>query len=207
MPNLTAKQIQFIDNYLENAGVHYLDVRIEMTDHIATDLEKSEGDFGEQFAAYMMINKTNLLEQNATFRRQAQSIAYSLLGKKLLHPAVLVVIAILTAGILVMPYYMGVKQITDVYITVYGIMAMMLFAFVIYFRIFAKNIYSVIGQLIYMSILFGCLLNAWRIIRNEFALITFYSAGICIMLAIVLSFYSMHKFYTTRYINMSYEKA
>jgi hypothetical protein len=203
---LTPQQIQFIDNYLEHAGVHYLDIRIEMTDHIATALEGREGDFGEQFAAYMARNRTGLLEQNTTFRKQAQTRAYNLLGKKLLHPAVLAVMAILTAGILVLPQHMTLTEVTDIYVTAYGVMAMLLFVFVIYFRVFSKNIYSVIGQLIYISVLFGCLLNSWRIIKNEYALVIFYSAGICIMLAMAASFYSMHKFYTARFTN-NYEKA
>ena len=36
---LTKKQIQFIDHRLENDGVKYWDIRIEMLDHIVTDVE------------------------------------------------------------------------------------------------------------------------------------------------------------------------
>jgi hypothetical protein len=206
MPKLTQQQVQFIYNYLENSGVEYLDARVEMTDHVASALESLDGDFSENFKAYMADNKQSLLEQNTTFRKQAQTRAYNLLGKKLLHPAVLVVMAVLTAGILVLPQYMTLTRVTDIYVTAYGVMAMLLFVFVIYFRVFSKNIYSVIGQLIYISVLFGCLLNSWRIIKNEYALVIFYSAGICIILAMAASFYSMHKFYTARFTN-NYEKA
>ncbi|QOD59902.1 hypothetical protein H9I45_11145 [Polaribacter haliotis] len=37
---LTKNQIQFIDHRLENEGVKYWDIRIEMLDHVVTDVEK-----------------------------------------------------------------------------------------------------------------------------------------------------------------------
>lgn len=42
---LAPEHLQFINNYLENSGVKYLDIRYEMTDHVATALENREGDF------------------------------------------------------------------------------------------------------------------------------------------------------------------
>ena len=36
---LTKEQIQYIENRLENEGVKYWDIRIEMLDHIVTDVE------------------------------------------------------------------------------------------------------------------------------------------------------------------------
>lgn len=38
---LTKEQIRFIDHRLENDGVKYWDIRIEMLDHIVSDLEKN----------------------------------------------------------------------------------------------------------------------------------------------------------------------
>lgn len=45
---LTKKQIQFIENRLENEGVKFWDIRIEMLDHVVTDVEKRTG-LGEKF--------------------------------------------------------------------------------------------------------------------------------------------------------------
>ncbi|QTD36513.1 hypothetical protein JL193_10170 [Polaribacter batillariae] len=50
---LTKEQIQFIDHRLENEGIKYWDIRIEMLDHVVSDLENkltsetSEYDFKE----------------------------------------------------------------------------------------------------------------------------------------------------------------
>ncbi|MDN3618354.1 hypothetical protein QWY81_02655 [Polaribacter undariae] len=38
---LTKEQIQYIDHRLENEGVKYWDIRIEMLDHIISDVEKN----------------------------------------------------------------------------------------------------------------------------------------------------------------------
>jgi hypothetical protein len=40
MVELTKEQIQFIDHRLENEGIKYWDVRIEMLDHVVSDVEK-----------------------------------------------------------------------------------------------------------------------------------------------------------------------
>lgn len=45
---LTKEQIQFIENRLENDGVKYWDIRIEMLDHVVTDAENRIND-GETF--------------------------------------------------------------------------------------------------------------------------------------------------------------
>ena len=47
---LTEKQIQFIENRLENDGVKYWDIRIEMLDHVVTDVE-NKLENGEKFKA------------------------------------------------------------------------------------------------------------------------------------------------------------
>ena len=45
---LTEKQIQFIENRLENDGIKYWDIRIEMLDHVVTDVE-NKLENGEKF--------------------------------------------------------------------------------------------------------------------------------------------------------------
>lgn len=67
MEKLTTENIRFIDRYLKKSGVEYLDIRIEMTDHVASaierDLEKGiSSNFYNAFKAYMVRNKKNLLK-------------------------------------------------------------------------------------------------------------------------------------------------
>ena len=64
---LTRTELKFIDNYLLNSGVEYLDVRMELNDHIASAIEceiqkDTSQTFYEVFKDYMVRNKKNLLQ-------------------------------------------------------------------------------------------------------------------------------------------------
>jgi hypothetical protein len=54
---LTKQQIQFIDTYLINSEVIYVDIRLEMLDHIALAVEEKmeveNQDFYDAFKDYM----------------------------------------------------------------------------------------------------------------------------------------------------------
>ncbi len=69
---LSKDQIQRIDGFLERLGFEYIDIRYEMVDHIATDIEQNIVNHDEffrknkmhgQFLGYMM-RKKNDLEKN-----------------------------------------------------------------------------------------------------------------------------------------------
>lgn len=72
MEKLTSKEIRFIDTYLKKSGINFLDVRIEMTDHVASavedDLEKDpEKGFYRVFKSYMVKNKKSLIKNSNGF--------------------------------------------------------------------------------------------------------------------------------------------
>lgn len=102
---LTAAQIGFIDNYLKNSGINYIDIRYEMVDHIATDLENSiegyEGttiqdeDFQSHFKAYMAKNKEQFLTSNKQFAKTARIRAFKLILKNIVRPTSLLLTPLL----------------------------------------------------------------------------------------------------------------
>ena len=67
---LSQENIQFINTYLENSNVVYIDIRYEMIDHIASGVEKmmeEKGtDFYDAFKNYMLVYKVALLKNNKT---------------------------------------------------------------------------------------------------------------------------------------------
>lgn len=75
MVKLDKENIQFIENYLENSDIFYADIRMEMTDHVASEIEhliESEGtEFYGTFKSYMVNNKAVLLENNKKFIKGA----------------------------------------------------------------------------------------------------------------------------------------
>jgi len=75
MKKLTPPQISFINKYLKNSGIEYVDIRYEMTDHVATAIEDMDGDFYDNFTQYMLEHKKQLLESNKKFGRTARNKA------------------------------------------------------------------------------------------------------------------------------------
>lgn len=72
MMKLNPAEIKFIDTYLENSEVSFADIRMEMVDHVASDIESeiNAGDtrnFYDIFKDYMLANKAALLKNNKQF--------------------------------------------------------------------------------------------------------------------------------------------
>lgn len=67
METLTTQNLKFIDNYLKKSEIFYDDIRMELTDHIASAIEekiKGENiDFYDAFKSYMISNKKELLKK------------------------------------------------------------------------------------------------------------------------------------------------
>ena len=65
---LSKEEIKFIDTYLQKSDVIFVDLRTEMTDHIATGIEEKmeheRVNFYYAFKEYMVKNKRELLKSN-----------------------------------------------------------------------------------------------------------------------------------------------
>ncbi|MBU2921663.1 hypothetical protein KO504_09950 [Winogradskyella psychrotolerans] len=93
---LTKEQIQFIDTYLENSDVVFADIRMEMVDHVASDIEdrmraSTTNDFYNVFKAYMVENKAQLLNDNKQFLKAADRKIWKAFLKELLNPLTLLI--------------------------------------------------------------------------------------------------------------------
>ncbi|AIZ41053.1 hypothetical protein [Cellulophaga baltica] len=70
---LEKKEIQFINTYLQNSEIEFTDVRMEMVDHVASEVEnkmKSEDlDFYHAFKNYMMLYKKEHQKTNIEFKK------------------------------------------------------------------------------------------------------------------------------------------
>ncbi len=67
MKTLTSQNLKFIDNYLKKSEIIYDDIRMELTDHIASSVEEKmkveNSDFYDAFKSYMILNKKELLKK------------------------------------------------------------------------------------------------------------------------------------------------
>ncbi|MEM6515838.1 MAG: hypothetical protein AAF688_06610 [Bacteroidota bacterium] len=85
---LSTEEIQFIDTYLENSDIVYADIRMEMIDHIASDLEERLTEsktltFYEVFKDYMVENKARFLKGNKQFIKSADRFILSKFKQKI----------------------------------------------------------------------------------------------------------------------------
>ncbi len=97
---LTKENIRFIDNYLENSNITYNDVRLEMVDHIASDIESQMNDggmksFHDAFKAYMIENKESILDNHETFKKATDKKIIKMLFKQFLSFKGLLLVAII----------------------------------------------------------------------------------------------------------------
>lgn len=84
---LDKQKIKFIDNYLTKSGVDFLDIRMEMLDHVASAVEekmqKENLDFYDAFKSYMLKNKNELLKTSGKYRWSLDKKLLLMIGKNL----------------------------------------------------------------------------------------------------------------------------
>ncbi len=92
---LTREEIAFIDTYLKNSEIEYVDVRMEMVDHVASELEikmsEDGSSFYEAFKSYMVRHKKELQKSNSKFKWTTDKRVFKILGVQLYKVSSLVV--------------------------------------------------------------------------------------------------------------------
>lgn len=83
---LTQDNIKSIDAALGKIGIAYLDIRYELTDHVANVLEQKDGDFETELEAYIKENKKQLIRLNRKMFFSGMGKAYKELGVSILRP-------------------------------------------------------------------------------------------------------------------------
>jgi len=115
MRKLGQEELEFIDNYLKNSGVEYIDVRLEMLDHVASAVEAKmdieETEFYEAFKAYMVMNKKELLKSSTKYSWSIDKKLLVLVGKNLISFPVLISLVLLG----VITYFSEVNKIYWLY--------------------------------------------------------------------------------------------
>jgi len=200
---LTKEQIIFIDTYLKNSGVEYLDIRGEMTDHVAAALEEQEGDFYDNFKEYMLKHKQELLTSNLKFTKLAGNRAFKILVTTSLKPLTLVVFLLVFIASNVLLHHLGEEKFSDIITTSFLVFGL---GIVIYLKIFYRGLkakYSVVTKLQAIVSTFPyvvlVILKPERIIENIEVLIGFYSLFTAFMISIFVSYKEVALTYKLRY--------
>ena len=88
--NLTPDQIQSIDTYLINSDVRFVDVRMELVDHITNELEQNmrqdKTSFYDAFKSYMVTHKRDLIKNYEKLKKKNQLKGFTLVWENLKKP-------------------------------------------------------------------------------------------------------------------------
>ncbi len=143
---ITKDQIHFIDTYLIKNEVIYVDIRLEMLDHIALAVEQKMEvdnlDFYDAFKDFMVYHKKEILRNNKTIRGSYWD-AVRKFSLFLLKPYMLVfggVLFLFFKDIDVNPYF---KNISFHHFITLIILAIALFQFVYFYIYLKKRFYSI----------------------------------------------------------------
>ena len=109
---LTKAQIQSIDTYLKNSNIQFVDVRMELVDHVANAvLEKMELEqlsFYDAFKAYMVTHKHDIQKNHDKSRKKNQIRGFGMLPNLLKKP-----VTILLYGLVYLDIF-NFKDITGI---------------------------------------------------------------------------------------------
>lgn len=204
MNKLTTEQIQCIDDLLRMLQVEFLDIRYEMVDHIASELEAMEGDFKENLKAYFVMNKLSILKQNEIAKKAAKKKALKLYFKTIAEPMVITAAMVMFAIV----YYCAQFYMDRFSLSLYG--NYVLLVLIVPFAIVSwknKKISLLRSMVkIYSSLYFGnqIVMIVTLLIENDAARmlpqrisISFMAA---LMLVVMVSLYRCRKHYVGKYI-------
>jgi|GEM_PF-1623785 len=95
MKKLNLAQIRYIDIELLKLDFKFVDIRYEMTDHIASVLEEKEGKFKDNLREYFIKNRIQLIKQYNKTKRLAVVSAIMQFFKTLVTPYVFALATVL----------------------------------------------------------------------------------------------------------------
>lgn len=92
---LSSQNIQFIDTYLKNSDIQFIDVRMEMVDHVASEveamMEQEQLSFYNAFKHFMVLHKKELQKTNDNFTRATDKKVLCQVASRCVKPSALAV--------------------------------------------------------------------------------------------------------------------
>nr|WP_322625462.1 hypothetical protein [uncultured Flavobacterium sp.] len=197
MPKLTVDQIQFIDAALRKAGMRYADIRMEMTDHVASILEETDGDFNQNFLVYLSRHKTELTASYGMYRKQAFNRAIGFITTQLRVLWMIIPIVMMVSFAL-----SRVAEAETVGFWLYMVNAFtasIVFYYLWYYRIYKKQVYSMFEKLLFIILLAGMAFRISNFNNGSLWSLAYLSFGTAFLLMLLVSGIRLNSYYKTRY--------
>ncbi|MGG7034879.1 MAG: hypothetical protein ACI7YS_06745 [Flavobacterium sp.] len=200
---LNKEQICFIDNYLKNSGVKYVDVRFEMVDHVASALTEIEGDFYDNLKSYMLVNKKELLQSNLLFRKRATKSALMMLIKSMLKPFSIALVTGFFAFFYFIIHFVPSLEVGTFYYVLESIMSGFFYWTFFYYFFSEKEKFSVTDKILVSFFVLNYFIlpnySTLKDIINPDFLIFYYSLLLSFSIIVCLSYRKTINNYKSRY--------
>jgi len=213
---LTSEEIQFIDNYLDNSDVVYADIRMEMVDHVASDIEAKIDagdmrDFYYVFKDYMAENKAKLLDDNKLFLKSADKKITKAILRELPKPLTIVIFVVAFISFYTAFNYLDFEAFRSlIFLMPFGAFLGFGLLYWVYSKYYGLERYSLIERLSFPMLLFYQLFSlVFNIshraneINNALWVIGIVSVSLTLMFVLIKISLSFAKTYQERFKNLS----
>ncbi|WP_299223635.1 hypothetical protein [uncultured Psychroserpens sp.] len=194
MVKLSKNEIIFIDNYLQQSEVFYADIRMEMVDHVASEIESKlnadpKKDFYTVFKTYMIHNKANLLKNNKQFLKNIERMIFKSLFKQIVKPAslVTVVLAFLLVNLCIQHTSQDTLQDLVLMLPIASIVPFCVL-YIISIKVYRLSRFSGIERLAFVYMMFFQLFNLAVIFLKRFVESNTNHLIIVIILSLIITF-------------------
>lgn len=204
---LSKDQVQFIDTYLINNEVIYVDIRKEMLDHIALAVEQKmeleNQDFYKSFKEYMLVNKKEFLKSNLKYINIASHKAGSVLLYNLFKPLSLSLYIILYIHFYLIANYSEFDY--NIFFQVMNFFLIFSLATTYLYKTFSKNekysvTNSILGLYCMLNYLPNTVFRVQYLIHNNNILFIYYALFLGIGIVTYFTYKSILNNYKTKYI-------
>ena len=213
---LTTKDIQFIDNYLDNSDIIYADIRMEIVDHVASDIESriesgDTRDFYYVFKDYMVENKAQLLNDNKQFLKSADRKIWKAFLKEFLNPLTLLIFLTSFGGFYFLYSNFNIEMFRLIisYVPLIGLSGFLL-TYVVYHKVKNLKRFSVVERLAFPFLVFYQLPNLvfnfshqTKDFKTILWIIGFVSLILTIKILLVIVSINLFKSYEKRFKNIA----
>jgi hypothetical protein len=173
MNKLSKENIQFIENYLDNSDVFYADIRMEMVDHVASEIEAQINlgdtrDFYFIFKEYMINNKARLLKNYKQFANNSLISAFKKIIKQLFTFSSLIIFTFSYWSITHLIGFVGLDQLYN-FIIGFPVLSIVPFCivYVLLLKVYKLPRFSGIEHLSYLYMMCFQLFNLSAIFLKE----------------------------------------
>lgn len=206
---LTTENIKQIDNTLIKDRINYIDLRIEMIDHISSELEMLEGDFNVIFPKFYDEKKSFIRQMFVSHMKSHYKKGYKQLGKKLFSLSFLFLFLITNAFIAFLDHIKDKEFVLDYLDIIPIILPAPITMILLYNLLFSKNNSTDLTSLNGFTnlVIVSYILGGVYIIRgiNTFLWIPVFSFYFAINIAYYFFYFSSKKKHERKY-NIIYNR-